>query len=287
MKRNIKKEELYSNSESLEKKVQEFLHESVKVGDHVVLFENCSKKEKTFKVISITEEGFMTVEPPPIQKFKVSDVLRKAYPGNMGANDFDEWYSRCTSCQYSLESILFVLGVFDRHVSIKDNIIAGVQTEYATDNPFVLKSNGERFYYQRDYCWDLKSKQDLIKTIYARQDCGSIVVREHSYESLKRRISNGETTELYEREIVDGKQRLKAIVDFITNEFPDHSGNYWNDLSIHARSRFLSGQWLRYVELPTDATDAEVLKHFLRVNVAGVPQNPAHLDSVQSCLGEM
>ncbi len=85
-------------------------------------------------------------------------------------------------------------------------------------------------------------------------------------------------------DVVDGKQRINAIIDFINNKFPDSYGNYYQDFSKSAQHKFTNHQLFSYSELPENIEDEYVLKQFLRLNFSGVPQSKEHLDYVKSLL---
>ena len=94
---------------------------------------------------------------------------------------------------------------------------------------------------------------------------------------------NGET-ELAFKDIVDGKQRLNAIKEFLHDEFPDISGNYYSDLSSSAQTKFMNHQMLQYAEMENGTTDEDILFQFLKLNFAGVPQSKEHIEHVKSLL---
>lgn len=94
---------------------------------------------------------------------------------------------------------------------------------------------------------------------------------------------NGET-ELSFNDIVDGKQRLHTIKEFINGEFCDLYGNYYSDLSDSAQNKFLNHQLFQYCELPENTSDEEVLYQFLKTNFTGKPQSKEHIYYVKSLL---
>ena len=61
-------------------------------------------------------------------------------------------------------------------------------------------------------------------------------------------------------------------------------GNYFDDLSKNAKSKFSNHQLFSYSELPEGTTDEEVLRQFLRLNFAGVPQSREHINFVKDLL---
>ena len=113
--------------------------------------------------------------------------------------------------------------------------------------------------YQRDYVWTLADKERLIHSIFNRMDIGKFVFL--SYWSRE------------ELEVIDGKQRLRAIMDFYEGRFA-YEGKRWNQLSWLDKFSFLDLQ-VQTCELDTKhVKKADVLWLFLAINSGGVPQSP-------------
>ena len=51
--------------------------------------------------------------------------------------------------------------------------------------------DGNKEYYQRDFCWTIKDKQLLIDSIYNQINCGQILVRKRSWQHMKEEVENG------------------------------------------------------------------------------------------------
>ena len=101
--------------------------------------------------------------------------------------------------------------------------------------------NGEKLYYQRDLCWSLEDKQNLIDSIYNGINLGLILIRKREWSEIEKLRKSGET-ELAFNDIIDGKQRLNAIKEFLHEEFPDSNGNFYSDLSTLAQNKFMNHQ---------------------------------------------
>lgn len=147
-------------------------------------------------------------------------------------------------------------------------------------NPFVHDKDGNKIYYQRDFVWTLEQKQLLIDSIYNDIEIGKFLFRYNSWDRLQR--VKKEVGQEYSWDIVDGKQRLGTIYSFTNNEFPDRYGNYWDDLSGHAKRRFKNYGNLSYGELPESATDEDVIDSFLTLNFTGTPMSQEHIEFVKS-----
>lgn len=197
----------------------------------------------------------------------------------VGANPFDERNDHTRMVAFALESVLFKIG-HDKTLD-KDYIIEGVKVSEANWNPFVYNKDGQKEYYQRPFVWSLRDKQLLIESIYRGIECGRILVRKRSWGELTRMAKNGET-ELAFTDIVDGKQRLNAVLSFMNGEFPDMNGNYFADLSDHSQRKFTDHQLFAYAEMPEMSKDADVIYQFLRLNFSGVPQSEEHIEFVKS-----
>jgi Protein of unknown function DUF262 len=126
--------------------------------------------------------------------------------------------------------------------------------------------------YQRDYVWTLKNKQDLIESIFEQRDIGKIIFIQNPYPE--------------NAEVLDGKQRLSALVDFVSSRFSVR-GKYWHELSKSDRYTMMN-RTVQIMELNSKTFDKEKqLRLFLSVNSAGVPQTDEHLKKVASLLEQV
>lgn len=146
-------------------------------------------------------------------------------------------------------------------------------------------SNGQKEFYQRPLVWDLETKQTLIESIYQNVSCGRILIRERSWDNVENLIKSGETDVSF-FDIVDGKQRLNAVIGFVKGEYPDLHGNYYGDLSSNAQHEFRYTQMIGYAEMK-NVTDSDVIRQFLKVNFAGVPQSKEHIEFVAAINARM
>ena len=256
-------------------KIEQYLKEPLKVEEYILIKGFGSRNTESWGIAKVTDiiESIPYIEEHR-SKRKVTEEWKK-WTGAVGIDPFDSSFDRIQSINFTLESILHQLFKEDRYD------IEGTPIKASNDNPFVFV-DGKKKYYQRPLCWTLKDKQLLLESIYNNVDCGKIVVRNRGWEELRELQKNGH--ELAWKDIVDGKQKLNAIKTFIENEYPDLNGNYYEDLSDQAQRRLTNHQLLSYSELPENTEDEDVLRQFLRLNFAGVPQSQEHLDFIKSLL---
>lgn len=274
--------------------IKEYLNKKVEVGDKVVVKEvrlyryaGNPQHRVTVSVKEVYEDGRILVENSAPYR---DDVV--LYEGEyeldtyrIGANPFPKksWRSAIHTFNFSMDSILHRFGVTEGHDIYEMNpttVVNGVKFDEVNFNPYVFDSNGNKQYYQRDYCWTLEQEQLLIESIYNSLNCGMVVVRKRSYEWVTRQIEMG-NHEVSFWDIVDGKQRVHALIRFVCDEFQDMHGNYFSDLSEWAKNEFLSSMVLSYGELGETATDNDVIATFLGVNYTGVPMTNEHIDYVK------
>lgn len=129
--------------------------------------------------------------------------------------------------------------------------------------------------YQRDYVWELSDKQLLIDSIFNNIDIGKFAFIHLDDKKW------GETGNGYE--ILDGKQRLNAIIDFYENRFP-YKGVYYNDLSGRDKGIFKNHHIVQGEISESERKD--VLKYFLMLNRTGKSMDQSQLNKVEKMLEE-
>lgn len=122
--------------------------------------------------------------------------------------------------------------------------------------------------FQRDYVWTLDDKRRLVASIFDGADIGKFIMQSHEWPV------NALT-------IIDGKQRCRAILDFMEGRF-DFKGYTWATLSWHDRYTFtnLMVQVAEFREGEL-VKRSDVLYLFLQVNRGGVPQSDEHIARVR------
>lgn len=265
-------------SENTQKLIDERLSKPFEIGDEVTFYgAGNGSKDPSFSgsgeitdingnkaTIRPRSYGIKTVE-------KDFSELKQSY-FTVGANPIVErrFYQKYS---IDLRSLLSRLG-YDHHGQIdetKSGLILQNVSQCNTD-PVVLLNNGEYHHYQRGLVWKLVDKQKLIRSLYDGINIGNFVFRSKSYDSVMSDKGNTKyPVDVSWSDLVDGKQRVDAILGFIQGKFTDHLGNYWGDLSISTRSKILSINNMMYIEMPESTTDAEVLEYFILLNDTGKP----------------
>lgn len=232
--------------------------------------------------ISAITNGIATViQERTVYEVELSKLSK--FQRRVGINPYPQERGKIESFASPLWGILHRIG-YGREESFTP--IKGKAVGEINWNPFVYDSNGTKCYYQRPFVWTLSDKQLLLESLYQGIECGRILLRQRSWESIESMIEAGET-ELAFADIVDGKQRLNAIIGFIEGEYPDAQGNYFADFSDEAQKRFLDHKLFAFGEMTEDTKDSDVIYQFLRLNFAGVPQSPEHLDWVKGISRKM
>lgn len=126
--------------------------------------------------------------------------------------------------------------------------------------------------YQRDYVWTDQDKFNLIDSIFNGRDIGKFVFLSYDYPR--------------DEEVLDGKQRLNTLVQFYTSKFK-YKNLYYHELCRWDRNTF-EDYMVQFAELDArEFTEADKLKLFLSVNVAGVPQSEEHLTKIKDKLTKL
>ena len=199
----------------------------------------------------------------------------------VGYNPFPEksWKENIDFVNYPLSSIL-LLTIKDKDRYMMDTPNGKVQLKIVNWNPYVIDKEGKKQYYQRDFCWTLNDKQNLIESIYNGIGCGTIIVRERPWTYLDKEYGKG-NTEVGLYDVVDGKQRLHTLFEFINDMFPDSNGNYYSDFSVLAKRKFDNTHPFTFGKMGKNTKDVDVLKAFLGVNFSGVEMSKEHIDYVK------
>ena len=127
--------------------------------------------------------------------------------------------------------------------------------------------------YQRAHVWTEEQKRAYVEYILKGGDVARTVIvnapkwEPHGYEGAT---------------LVDGKQRLSAILDFMENRLPIFGGNRYCDFTGWIRTVNARVQW-SVVILPTRA---ELLQLYLNINAGGTPHAPEEINRVRELLAK-
>ena len=268
---------MYKTSNKKQQIIEAYQQEPLKVGDRVKI-KNYKDKQR-YEIISIDGDNItIKCRPWDINVYNIEDIIPNSKSSyNIGINPFIDSF-RVDIVNYSIESILSALGLLG---DVRDKVVDDISVNRCNFNPYVIDHNGEKNYYQRMFVWSLSDKQNLIDSIYHGIDCGMVVVRMRSWEYIRHELKMG-NSEVAFLDVVDGKQRITTMHEFINDGFCDSHGNYYSDLSNAAQNKILGSQLIKYATMNESATDKDVIDQFLKVNFAGVQQSKEHIDYVKT-----
>jgi len=126
--------------------------------------------------------------------------------------------------------------------------------------------------YQRDFVWTLEDNVALIDSIFNNRSIGTYILCHNGY-------GMGYGVPGYE--VLDGKQRIKAITDFFEDKFK-YEGFLYTELSPKDRNLFENVVFPR-AEIK-NATLEQKIKIFIHVNTTGNHMSPEHLERVKGML---
>lgn len=129
--------------------------------------------------------------------------------------------------------------------------------------------------YQREDVWEQKDKELLIDSIFHNIDLGKIALNHLPKEERLKRNAD--------YEIIDGKQRLNALIDYYENKF-EYKGKSYNNLSWMDK-RIFKNHPIR-MAIAEEAQTKDILKYFLMLNRAGKELEGLHLEKVKRMLEE-
>nr|WP_186322844.1 DUF262 domain-containing protein [Paenibacillus xylanexedens] len=132
--------------------------------------------------------------------------------------------------------------------------------------------------YQRDYVWNESDKVKLIDAIFNNVDIGKFALIHLSDEEW---ANNGYK---YSYEILDGKQRYRAILDYFESRFK-YKGMYFKDLSPKDQLHFK--RYTISIAETRNLNREQKLRYFLMLNTGGRIMSEEHLDVVRDLLSNI
>lgn len=124
--------------------------------------------------------------------------------------------------------------------------------------------------YQRDYVWSDQDKIDLIDSIFNSIEIGKFALIFNTFEKTD------ETG--FGMEILDGKQRINAIIEFYEDKFR-YKGYFYSELSERDRLHFIDYS-ISIAETNEELTLKERYEYFIVINSKGKAMDPEHLKAV-------
>ena len=123
--------------------------------------------------------------------------------------------------------------------------------------------------YQREAVWDLSDKVALIDSVFNNVDIGKFTFI---------RLPFNPDPHSFQYEILDGKQRLQALVDFVEGRF-EYRGKKFQELHPMDQHHFESHS---VVMTETDnLTFKQKCQYFLKLNTSGKPQSQEHMEKIR------
>lgn len=121
--------------------------------------------------------------------------------------------------------------------------------------------------YQRPLVWDLKDKNSLIDSIFKNIEIGKFALIQRPFKEGQKGY-----------EMLDGKQRLDALIAYFEDRFE------WNGLRYSQLHPTDQGHFDNYpisiTKITHPMSNHMKYEYFLRLNTFGKPQNQKHLDQV-------
>ncbi len=267
--------------------IEEYLILPVIAGDTVqVMGLGSSDKSKwgsTTAVIEVHEDDSISIK----EHNSIRKVLKKSYRKctfRIGYDPFPkkDWASDIRFISYSLDSILSSIGFERRAKKFKSETFGEIVIPELNWDPVIVNDQGEEIKFQRGFVWSLRENQLLIDSIYNNIEIGKIVIRKRSWDYVETRVNKNQIENTAFKDIIDGKQRLNAILSFVQDEYTDSNGYLYSQLSDAAQRRFENFTGVSYGEIGETATDNDIKSIFININYAGVPMSPEHIEFVKS-----
>ena|GEM_PF-3438287 len=130
--------------------------------------------------------------------------------------------------------------------------------------------------YQRGHVWTDAQAEAFVGAFAERTPVPAIFIRRGAHPAPD--------------QVVDGKQRLTALLRFVSCEIgaalTDGRRVMWADFDIFDRRMFLHAT-MPVVHLAESTTDADVLRIYLRLNRGGTPHTDDELRRVEGLLREL
>ena len=131
-------------------------------------------------------------------------------------------------------------------------------------------------FYQRELVWTKKQKKDYIMAIFKKQ------IETKPTIILNNMIS--EDKELKKYEVLDGKQRITTLFDFIEDKIKLENGKYFSELSYTDKETIMF-HTIRYTRIckfnRENLTNSEKVELFLEINELGTKMSDKHIEKIK------
>ena len=143
-------------------------------------------------------------------------------------------------------------------------------------NEFATRTYGFNAIYQRDLVWSTEKKQEFVKKLLISDVdlCPTFITA--PYKKSKR-----------EYEVLDGKQRMMAVIQFIQGQFPVE-GLYYKDLTLGDVSRLMNATFkyklVKYYDKKKGFSEMSLkqkVELFLQINEYGQKVSDEHLAKIK------
>jgi hypothetical protein len=129
---------------------------------------------------------------------------------------------------------------------------------------------------QRDYCWSIQQKRDFVLAFIRR-----IKMPPFAFVVNDKRNSN----EIFQ--VIDGKQRLDALLSFAKNEFCLENGIFFDDIIDKKNLLCGIGRYSIVCDVAYgDISDLEKIDWFRNINFKGSQQDICHNERIARALAD-
>lgn len=224
-----------------------------------------------------------------LEVIKVTDLnvycKGESYTGSNNKGIKEGWYKvnsiefypiELRNIPFVTEENLYKKSEWDKVIHRQSNYHSSLSFMYHDYKKGILNLDPE---YQRGLVWTLEQKQSYVmnlfleKAVVAPTLILNWIVEENEKNSF---------------EVLDGKQRLSTLFDFMDNKFPLANGKYFYDLSSDD-TRYILRLDVRYTRIECicgrNLTLDEKIKLFLEVNELGTKMSDKHIEKVKELLG--
>lgn len=152
-------------------------------------------------------------------------------------------------------NIFLKYGIDKLENSASAGVLLSIGTEY-DDERLIIPD------YQRDLVWTLEQKQNLIKSIFAGADIGTVYFARQRYDE------NSKKLEVTTFNVIDGQQRLNAIYEYVNDGFKVNNLKFSELPQVDKRAFLISNKCARYVMLFEPSREME-LDIYYNLNFGG------------------